>query len=55
MRKELGGTPTVVATGGLAPLILPHCQFVDQHDPWLTLEGLRLVFERERRARRRWR
>lgn len=46
MRKELGGNATVVATGGLAPLIVPHCQFVDEYDPWLTLEGLRLVFER---------
>jgi type III pantothenate kinase len=46
MRKELGGSATVVATGGLAPLIVPHCHFVDEHDPWLTLEGLRLVFER---------
>ena len=46
MRKELGGDATVVATGGLAPLIIPHCHFIDEHDPWLTLEGLRLVFER---------
>jgi type III pantothenate kinase len=46
MRKELGGSATVVATGGLAPVIAPHCQFVDEQDPWLTLEGLRLVFER---------
>jgi type III pantothenate kinase len=46
MRKELGGHATVVATGGLASLVVPHCQFVDEHEPWLTLEGLRLVFER---------
>ena len=46
IRKELGGNATVVATGGLAPEIVPHCQFVDELDPWLTLEGLRLVFER---------
>jgi type III pantothenate kinase len=46
MRKELGGGATVVATGGLAWLIVPHCHFVDEHDPWLTLEGLRLVFDR---------
>ena len=46
MRKELGGNATVVATGGLASLVVPHCQFVDELDPWLTLEGLRLVFER---------
>jgi type III pantothenate kinase len=46
LRKELGGSATVVATGGLASLVVPHCQFVDEQDPWLTLEGLRLVFER---------
>jgi type III pantothenate kinase len=47
MRKELGGQVTkVVATGGLASLIVPYCQLVDEHDPWLTLEGLRLVFDR---------
>jgi type III pantothenate kinase len=46
IRKELGGSAMVVATGGLAPEIVPHCQFVDELDPWLTLEGLRLVFER---------
>jgi type III pantothenate kinase len=36
----------VVATGGLASLVIPHCQLVDEHDPWLTLEGLRLVFDK---------
>jgi type III pantothenate kinase len=47
MRKELGGQVTkVVATGGLASLVIPHCQLVDEHDPWLTLEGLRLVFDK---------
>ena len=46
MRKELGGDATVIATGGLAPIVAPHCNFVDEQDPWLTLEGLRLVFER---------
>jgi type III pantothenate kinase len=37
---------TVVATGGLAPVVIPHCRTVDHHEPWLTLEGLRLVYER---------
>ncbi|HEU4355156.1 MAG TPA: type III pantothenate kinase [Actinomycetota bacterium] len=46
IRKELGGGTTVVATGGLAPLLVPFCETVDHHDEWLTLEGLRLVFER---------
>ncbi|GAA3751867.1 type III pantothenate kinase [Spinactinospora alkalitolerans] len=37
---------TVVATGGLAPLVVNECETVDVHEPWLTLIGLRLVFER---------
>jgi type III pantothenate kinase len=36
----------VVATGGLAPVVIPHCRTVDHHEPWLTLEGLKLVYER---------
>jgi type III pantothenate kinase len=38
--------PTVVATGGLAPNVIGECATVDKHDPWLTLEGLRMVFEK---------
>lgn len=45
IREELPGA-TTVATGGLAPVVIPHCSLVDHHEPWLTLEGLRLVFER---------
>jgi type III pantothenate kinase len=40
------GRATVVATGGLAPVVIPHCHTIDHHEPWLTLEGLRLVFEK---------
>jgi len=40
------GPATVVATGGLAPIVIPHCRTIDHHEPWLTLEGLRLVFEK---------
>jgi type III pantothenate kinase len=43
--KDLSG-PTVVATGGLAPNVISECSTVDKHDPWLTLEGLRMVFEK---------
>jgi type III pantothenate kinase len=46
MQKELGGDATVVATGGLADVVVPLCQTIDQHEPWLTLEGLRLIFEK---------
>ncbi|MBV2361760.1 type III pantothenate kinase [Streptomonospora sp. S1-112] len=37
---------TVVATGGLAPMVVDECETVDVHEPWLTLIGLRLVFQR---------
>jgi type III pantothenate kinase len=43
---ELGGEATVIATGGLAGVVLAECRRVDVHEPWLTLVGLRLVFER---------
>lgn len=46
LRDELGAHAVAVATGGLAPLVMPHCTTLDRHDPWLTLEGLRLIFER---------
>jgi type III pantothenate kinase len=37
---------TVIATGGLAPVVLDECRTEVVHEPWLTLTGLRLVFER---------
>jgi type III pantothenate kinase len=43
---ELGGTAHVIATGGLAPLILDESETIQHHEPELTLVGLRLVFER---------
>ena len=46
MQKELGGEATAIATGGLAGIVVPACTSIDHHDPWLTLEGLRLIFDR---------
>ncbi|PZS26471.1 MAG: type III pantothenate kinase [Pseudonocardiales bacterium] len=43
---ELGGTATVVATGGLASLVLAESETIQHHEPDLTLIGLRLVFEK---------
>jgi type III pantothenate kinase len=37
---------TVIATGGLAPLVINEVSAIDHHEPWLTLIGLRLVYER---------
>jgi type III pantothenate kinase len=48
MRGELGDTAPAVATGGLAELIAPHARTIDKVDPLLTLDGLRLVWDRNR-------
>ncbi|HEX4979701.1 MAG TPA: type III pantothenate kinase [Acidimicrobiales bacterium] len=45
MEDELGEA-SVVATGGLAPLIARFSTTIEHLDPWLTLHGLRIVFER---------
>ena len=45
---ELGGRTAVVATGGLAPIVLDECETIQAHEPDLTLIGLRLVYERNR-------
>jgi len=37
---------TVIATGGLAPLVLEEVEIIDAYEPWLTLIGLRLAWER---------
>ncbi len=44
-RDELGPEMKVIATGGLAALIAAETAVIDAVDPWLTLEGLRLIWE----------
>jgi type III pantothenate kinase len=48
IRGELGVDAQAIATGGLAELIAPHSRTIGRVDPWLTLEGLRLVWDLNR-------
>lgn len=42
----LGRKTTVIATGGLASAVAAHSETIETVDPWLTLEGLRILYER---------
>jgi type III pantothenate kinase len=50
IRGELGAEARVVATGGLAGRVAAECNSIDRVEPFLTLEGLRLIYERNRAA-----
>ncbi len=47
---ELDGVTAVIATGGLAPIVVPESRTITHHEPDLTLVGLRLVFEKNATA-----
>jgi type III pantothenate kinase len=48
IREELGVEARAIATGGLADLVAPHSRTIESVDPFLTLDGLRLVWELNR-------
>jgi len=48
IRKELGEDARVLATGGLAGLIASEAETIERVEPFLTLEGLRLIYARNR-------
>ena len=49
LKKELRQKPHVIATGGCAPLMAHYCQSINKVDNDLTLEGLRLVYKKNRK------
>lgn len=48
MVKEMEREPVVIGTGGMAHLILAESETVQQIDPFLTLKGLQILYERNR-------
>lgn len=47
-QEEMGGGAKVIATGGLARVVAGHSRTIDCCDELLTLEGLRIIYERAR-------
>jgi type III pantothenate kinase len=50
IRKELDPSAKVIATGGVADWIADKCPQIDIIDPFLTLEGMRIIYERNKDA-----
>lgn len=46
IKAELQGSPRVIATGGLAERLAPEIEGIDEVRPFLTLEGLKLLYDR---------
>ncbi|MDA8185823.1 MAG: type III pantothenate kinase [Acidimicrobiales bacterium] len=45
------GPAAVIATGGLADVVAPYSSCIEHREPWLTLHGLRLIYERNQQPR----
>jgi len=52
MRAEVEGLKTIIATGGLAPLLAAESEYIEHVDETLTLRGLKIIYDRNRSTKR---
>jgi type III pantothenate kinase len=52
MKREVPGVKKVIATGGLAAMIASDSEYIEEVDPDLTLRGLKIIYDRNRSAKR---
>jgi hypothetical protein len=55
MKKEVRSNPKVIATGGLATLIVAESETIEEVNKFLTLKGLKIIYERNEKRKRRQR
>jgi type III pantothenate kinase len=55
LKPDPNHQPRIIATGGLARMVAEDSRYISEIDEWLTIDGLRILFERNRHVKPRGR